>query len=41
MNVIDIKARLEDLGVRKTPIFSGIRPTIKVKDINLFYGEGL
>lgn len=32
MNVIDIKARLEDLGVRKTPIFSGIRPTIKVKD---------
>lgn len=29
---IDIKATLEDLGVRKTPIFSGIRPTIKVKE---------
>lgn len=29
---IDIKATLEDLGLRKTPIFSGIRPTIKVKE---------
>lgn len=32
MTSIDIKASLEDLGVRKTPIFSGIRPTIKVKE---------
>lgn len=32
MNNIDIKATLEDLGVRKTAIFSGIRPTIKVKE---------
>lgn len=32
MNATDIKARLEDLGVRKSPIFSGMRPTIRVKD---------
>lgn len=29
---IDIKAKLEDLGVRHTPIFSGIRPAIQIKD---------
>ena len=29
---IDIKATLQDLGIRKTPIFSGIRPTIQVKE---------
>lgn len=29
---IDIRAELEDLGVRKDPIFTGIRPTIKIKE---------
>lgn len=29
---IDIKGELQDLGVRKSPIFSGIRPTIRIKE---------
>lgn len=32
LNRVDIKAVLEDIGVRYAPIFSGIRPTIRIQD---------
>ena len=32
LNRFDIKAVLEDIGVRHAPIFSGIRPMIRIQD---------
>lgn len=29
---MDVRVELEDLGVRSTPIFSGMRLTIRIKD---------